>query len=75
MKGQGSVSDSERKTLNEAATVLSNPNISPELARKSMQDAVLAIEATMDSSTADAGQQRTRGNPSTKTTLKWDDLK
>jgi len=56
MKGQGSVSDSERKTLNDAATVLSNPNISPELARKSLQNAVLAIQATMDGNQAQTPQ-------------------
>lgn len=48
MKGQGSISDSERKTLNDAATTLSNPNISPELAAREIQKANDALRLTLE---------------------------
>jgi hypothetical protein len=58
MKGQGSVSDSERKTLNEAATVLSNANISPERARKAVQNSVNAIMATMNQASSGTAESK-----------------
>jgi len=43
LKGQGSVSDSERKTLKDAATLLRNPDISPELAKEHLEKAINTI--------------------------------
>ncbi len=77
MKGQGSVSDSERKTLNEAATVLSNPNISPERARKAMEDAVDAIIMTTsggDKTPRSTGGQSGRAKRKDSNVVKWGDL-
>lgn len=47
MKGQGQVSEGERVILKKAATVLSNPNISPELAQQEIQRAIDSINRTL----------------------------
>lgn len=40
LKGQGSVTDGEVKTLQQAQTILSNPNVSPAAARRALSDAM-----------------------------------
>jgi hypothetical protein len=40
LKGQGTITDSEAKTLSRSATILSNPNISPAAARRALDDAM-----------------------------------
>lgn len=44
LKGQGTITDSERKTLTESATILSNLNISAGLARKALDDSIAILE-------------------------------
>ncbi len=40
LKGQGEITENEQKTLTEAQTVLGNPNISPEAAKRALHDAM-----------------------------------
>lgn len=49
LKGQGSVSDTESKMLANAATILANPTISPDLARKELARAKAYFERSMRS--------------------------
>lgn len=56
LKGQGSVSDSESKTLEESATILGNIGISPEAAREEIARAREALRLTLESSTPAAGK-------------------
>lgn len=43
LKGQGAVSDSDAKTVSEAATILGNPNISPAAAKEASDRAIAAL--------------------------------
>lgn len=43
MKGQGQITESERKILKDAATTLNNPDISPDMARASLDRAMAII--------------------------------
>lgn len=43
LKGQGTITDAERKMLADAATQLGNPNISPPKARESLDDAMRVL--------------------------------
>ena len=50
LKGQGQISDSESKTLEKSATVLANPNISDDLARKELRKVRNTFESAADRS-------------------------
>ncbi|MHC1629068.1 MAG: hypothetical protein ACXQTI_09610, partial [Candidatus Nezhaarchaeales archaeon] len=78
LKGQGQVSDGERKILREASTALSNPNISPDLAKDEISRAIQSIERTMGvkggSSTRSTGGQSGRAKRKDSNVVKWGDL-
>jgi len=78
LKGQGQVSDGERKILREASTALSNPNISPDLAKDEISRAIQSIERTMGvkggSSTRSTGGQSGRAKRKACNVVKWGDL-
>ena len=48
LKGQGTITDSEAKTLEKSATILSNPLISDDLARKELRRVRNIFEASSD---------------------------
>jgi len=50
LKGQGAVSDSDQKMLENAATILKDPNISPELARQELKRVREIIQRSMSTS-------------------------
>lgn len=77
LKGQGAVSDSESKTLNESVSVLGNPDISPALAREALQRAKEAIyRSSGKGSQGGSGKgSSTPGiNENTTKTVNWSDL-
>lgn len=58
LQGQGTITDSEATAVKEAATILGNPNISPEEARK-------ALDSAMGIIYKNAGKQFTGDQPTT----------
>lgn len=59
LKGQGQITEGEQAIVAKAATILSNPNISPDAAQKALDDAMVilyrnaGLEFTTDNASAD----------------------
>lgn len=66
LKGQGNVTESERKILKEAATNLSNPDISVDLAKKNIENAKASISRTMTPEALNQMQQSQQSMPITQ---------
>lgn len=64
LKGQGTITDSERKTLTDSATVLNNLNISPALASQALQSSISILQkqsGKQQNQPANKGAIRKRG--------------
>ena len=74
LKGQGTVTDSERKTLKDSATVLDNLNISPQLARKAFNDAMNILEKKVAPQESQQQTPTTRQRPKNIPQPVWDEM-
>jgi hypothetical protein len=61
LKGQGTITDAERKMLADAATQLGNPNISPPKARQALDEAMKVLTRNTGGQFQGVNQQSTGG--------------